>query len=94
VSISPKNLRAAFTLADTESAKKTDDLTVFFEFSESSKVKAAHKTLVKLTPGPSQILKSSKLNLSWEKSMFFYGKFRSETVRYGPKLAEFFLNLS
>ncbi len=44
-------LRAAFTRADPESAKKTVKLSVFFALSGSVKsVKAAHRTLVKLTP--------------------------------------------
>jgi len=37
--------------ADPESAKKTDDLTVFFALLKSALVKAACKTLMKLTPG-------------------------------------------
>jgi len=45
-------LRTAFTLSDPKSVKDTYDLTVFFTLSGSTSVKAAHKTLVKLTPGP------------------------------------------
>ncbi len=37
--------------ADPKVQKKTDSLTVFFVLLESSYKKAAHKTLVKLTPG-------------------------------------------
>jgi len=44
-------LCTAFAPADPESIKDTDDLTVFFTLSKSSSVKAARKTLVKLTPG-------------------------------------------
>ena len=44
-------LRAAFTFADPESAKKLLNLTVFFALLVSAGVKAAHRTLVKLTPG-------------------------------------------
>jgi len=39
----------AFTRADPESVKDTDDLN-YFTLLGSSSVKAAHKTLVKLTP--------------------------------------------
>ena len=44
-------LRAAFTLADPESAKKTVKSSSFFPLSGSAGVKAARRTLVKLTPG-------------------------------------------
>ena len=44
-------LRAASTRADPESAKKLIDLTVFFALLGSVCVKAARRTLVKLTPG-------------------------------------------
>jgi len=36
---------------DPKSAKKTDNFTVFFVLSGSGCIKAAHRTLVKLTPG-------------------------------------------
>jgi len=36
---------------DRKRAKKTDNLTVFFALSGSALVKAAHRTLMKLTPG-------------------------------------------
>ena len=44
-------LWAAFTLEDPESAKKVLDLTVFFALLVSTYVKAACRTLMKLTPG-------------------------------------------
>ena len=43
-------LRAAFTLTDPKSAKKLLNLTVFFALLGSTIAKAAHRTLVKLTP--------------------------------------------
>ena len=43
-------LRAAFTRADPKSAKKQLNLTVFFALLGSARVKAACRTLVKLTP--------------------------------------------
>ena len=43
-------LRAAFTLADPESTKKTVKLCSFFPLLGSAGVKAACRTLVKLTP--------------------------------------------
>jgi len=47
VLISPE----AFTLLDPESVKKIDNLTVNFMHLGSAHVKAAHKTLMKWTPG-------------------------------------------
>ena len=47
-------LWAAFTCADPKSAKKLLNLTVFFALLGSARVKAAHRTLVKLTPGHSR----------------------------------------
>jgi len=44
-------LQAGFIRANPESAKKTDDLTVFFVLLGSVSVKAAHKMLVISTPG-------------------------------------------
>jgi len=44
-------LRAAFTRADPKSAIKLLNLTVFFALLGSARVKAARRTLVKLTPG-------------------------------------------
>jgi len=44
-----KFLQAAFIREDHKSAKKADDLTVFFAFLGSAHVKAARKMLVKLT---------------------------------------------
>ncbi len=43
-------LRATFTRPDPKSAKKTVKLSVFLWLSESGCVKAAHRTLMKLTP--------------------------------------------
>jgi len=43
-------LRAAFERADPKSAQKTDNLTVFFALLGSAHVKAARRTLMKLTP--------------------------------------------
>jgi len=45
-----KDLRAAFAGADPKSAKKTDNLTVFFALSESARAQAARRTLMKLIP--------------------------------------------
>ncbi len=45
-----KILRAAFSLADLKSAKKTENLTVFFVILGSGHVKASRRTLMKLTP--------------------------------------------
>ncbi len=42
-------LRAVYMHTDPKSTKKTDSLTVFFALSGSVRVKAARKTLVKLT---------------------------------------------
>jgi len=42
-------LRTAFTIADPKSVKKTVKLLIFFSLSGSTSVKAAGKTLVKLT---------------------------------------------
>ena len=50
-SISPMCLRAAFTPADPESAKKIVKLSSFFALLGSVCVKAACRMLVKLTPG-------------------------------------------
>jgi len=44
-------LCTVFTRPDPKSAKKTDGLTVFFALLGSSYAKAAHRTLMKLTPG-------------------------------------------
>ena len=44
-------LQAAFTPADPKSGKKLLNLTVFFALSGSAGVKAARRTLMKLTPG-------------------------------------------
>jgi len=46
-----KILRVTFTSADPQSAKKTVNLSVFFELSGSAHAKAASRTLMKLTPG-------------------------------------------
>jgi len=43
-------LRAAFVQADPKSVKKTDNLTVFYTLLGSEHSKAAHRTLMKLTP--------------------------------------------
>jgi len=42
-------LRVAFALADPDNAKKTDNLTVFFALLGYAGVKAARRTLMKLT---------------------------------------------
>jgi len=42
--------RAAFALADLKSAKKTENLTVFFVILGSGRVKASRRTLMKVTP--------------------------------------------
>jgi len=44
-------LQAAFTFADPKSAKKTGNLMVFFARWGSGGVKAACRTLMKMTPG-------------------------------------------
>ena len=44
-------LQAAFTLANPKSGKKLLNLTVFFMLLGTARVKAAHRMLVKLTPG-------------------------------------------
>ncbi len=44
-------IQAAFARADPKSAKKTDNLTVFFAISGSTHAKAARRMLIKLTPG-------------------------------------------
>jgi len=44
-------LRAAFASADPKSAKKTVKLSVFFVLLGSACAKAAHRMLMKLTPG-------------------------------------------
>ena len=44
-------LRAAFTHANLKSTKKTIRLSSFFALLGSGHVKAAHRMLVKLTPG-------------------------------------------
>jgi len=44
-------LRTAFMLVDSKSAKKIDNLTVFFTLLGPACIKAVHRTLVKLTPG-------------------------------------------
>jgi len=43
-------LQASFTHTDHKSVKKTDNLTVSFALSEYARVKAARRTLMKLTP--------------------------------------------
>jgi len=50
VSISTSSA-AAFACKDPESIKKTDNFTVFFALSGSVRIKAAHRTSIKLTPG-------------------------------------------
>ena len=51
VSISSICLRAAFKRADLKSAKKTVILSSFIAILGSARIKAAHRMLVKLTPG-------------------------------------------
>jgi len=48
-------LRTAFTPADPERVKNTDDLTVFFTLSGSMSVKAVPRTLMKLSLGVSKL---------------------------------------
>ena len=50
-------LQAAFTRADPKSVIKLLNLTVFFALLGSGRVEAAHRTLVKLTPGGKKCLK-------------------------------------
>jgi len=54
-------LWAAFTHADPESIKKTDNLTIYFTLSESACTKPAHRTLMKLTLGVGRRLAKVKL---------------------------------
>ncbi len=57
-------LRGAFILSDPKSTKKTVKLLVFFSLLGSARAKAAHRKLMKLTPGPSWSLQDcSKSNL-------------------------------
>jgi len=46
--------QVAFTIADPKRTKKTDNLTVCFALSGPAQVKAAHRTLMKLTLGRSR----------------------------------------
>jgi len=62
-------LRSTFTLADPKSAKKTNDLTIFFALFESGHVKNARKMLVKSTPGKTKPTKQKNTNLS---SIMYY----------------------
>jgi len=60
-------LQSTFANSDPESTKKTDNLTVFFVLSGSVRIKAARRTLMKLTPGvspqtPKNHLKASSRN--------------------------------
>jgi len=55
-------LRAAFTLADPESVKKIDNLTVFSTLLGSARVKAVRRTLMKLSPCQCLRTRSSKNN--------------------------------
>ena len=57
-------LQAAFALADPESVKKLLDLTVLFALLVSGCVKAAQRTLMKLTPGLDVIVHSTFFDLS------------------------------
>ena len=50
-------LRAAFTSPDLKSKTKLLNLTVFFALMGSEFLKAAHRMLVKLTPGLLTLLK-------------------------------------
>ena len=59
-------LRAAFTSADPKSAIKLLNLTVFFALLGSARVKAARRTLVKLTHGVCFVFFLAKGN--WEKA--------------------------
>jgi len=43
-------LSAAFERADSESTKKTDNLTVLFALLRSARIKGACRTMMKLTP--------------------------------------------
>jgi hypothetical protein len=53
--------RTAFTQADPKSVKKIVKLSVFSMFLESACLKAAHKKLMKLTPGVKDNLFSNSL---------------------------------
>ena len=50
------NLCAAFAQADRDSIKKTVNLIVYIELVGSGRMKAAHRSLMKLTPGVNFIL--------------------------------------
>ena len=54
-------LQAAFTLADPKSAIKLLNLSVFFALLGSGRIKAARRTLVKLTPGDKPVLQNVSL---------------------------------
>ncbi len=45
------SISSAFSCADPKGTKKTDNLTVFFALLGSARVKAAHRLLMKWTPG-------------------------------------------
>jgi len=47
--------RAAFMYSEPKSAKKTVKLSIFFVLLGSLCVEAAHRTLMKLAPGPGQL---------------------------------------
>jgi len=63
-------LRAAFTCADPKSAKKTVKLNSFIALLVSAHVKAACKTLVKLTLGEEDIVRGF-----WKESNFVFVSF-------------------
>jgi len=55
-------LQVAFMSSDPKWAKKTDNLTVIFTLLGSAHTKAAHRTLMKLSPGhPKKMLLMSKV---------------------------------
>jgi len=54
-------LQAAFVCADPKRAKKTDNLTVFFALLGSESIKAARRTLIKLTHGQDKIASISSI---------------------------------
>jgi len=63
-------LHTAFTRPDPKSAKKTDNLTIYFALLLSAYIKSAHKMLTKLTPGKhckyySQMAVKSKEGKKW-----------------------------
>ena len=69
-------LQAAFTCTDPISAKKTVKSSSFFALSGSASVKAAHRTLMKLTPG---VNFTNKLQSAFA-PVFFCQKIQNRTI--------------